>query len=146
MSDLHQSLVDTAYERWEVDKGMSKAAFHDMLTPQERFAVHTGNFNYQVCNGGFTQWWDNQYGMPSTVEFLLRAMERMDTDIARAVAELLSFYKRIIGSYSPSKHFEIDEDKWERIHDKLSELDTKFYELDEQFLKDCEAHLQKGGW
>lgn len=143
MTDLHQSLMNQAYDRWQKsDPHWSKQEWEDTFTPQERFAVHTGNFNYQVCNGGFMQWWDNRYGTPSTVEFLLRAMERMNTDTAKAVAELLKEYKRAIDDHNNTRY--ADEQDYEEIIDRLDPLDKKFYEIDEQFLKDCEAHLQAG--
>lgn len=137
--------MDQAYDRWKASGAeWSKEAFHDSLDNKERFAVHTGNFNYQVCNGGFMQWWDNKYGTPSTVDFLLRACERINTDTAKAVTELLKKYKQAMRNHDPRQH--IDEDEWEFVHAGLDGLDKAFYNINEQFLLDCEAHLQKGGW
>lgn len=145
--DMHQSLMNSAYERWKVSDKMSKEEFHDTLTPVERFAVHTGNFNYQVCNGGFMQWWDNRYGTPDTVEFLLRACERMNTETSKKVSVLLQKYKRVMSNYEPnaSARDYPDEDQWEEISAGLDGLDTAFYDINDQFLVDCEAHLKAGG-
>ncbi len=142
MSNLHQKLMDTAYERWNAK--WNKEEFHDSLDAQERFAVHTGNFCYQVQNGGFMQWWDNRYGTPSTVEYLIRAMERMNTPTAKTVGDMLQVFKESMRQRDPRTN--IDEDEWEEMRSELDGLDTDFYKIDDQFLADCEAHLQKGGW
>lgn len=145
MSDLHQQLMDQAYDRWKASGSKwSKEQFYDSLNAQERFAVHTDNFNYQVCNGGFMQWWYNKYGTPATVEYLLRAMERMNTETAKAVTELLKRYKKAVGTTDPRKHH--DEEAWDEIMAEMDGLDRAFYDINEQFLLDCEAHLQKGEW
>jgi hypothetical protein len=145
MSELHQSLMDKAYDRWQ-NKGWSKEEFHDSLDAKERFAVHTGNFNYQVENGGFVQWWDNRYGTPATVDFLLRACDRINTSTALQVKELVKQFKSIMRDKDPRKH--MDEGEWEDIYASLEEagLDKKYYEINEQFMKDCESHLKNGGY
>lgn len=138
---LHQQLMDAAYARWQ-GTGWSKDEFHDSLSPQERFAVHTGNLNYQVGNGGFMQWWDNQYGTPSTVDFLERAMARMGTNTALVVAGLLKRYKEAVGTVNPRKRHIA----WEDVRDEMEGLNDEFYKIDDQFLIDCENHLKNGGW
>lgn len=144
MSELHQSLMNKAYDRWNTTlKGVSKEAFHDSLDAQERFAVHTGNFNYQVENGGFIQWWCNCYGTPSTVEYLLRACDRINTESAANVKELLTKFKESVPSKNPRQH--MDEDEWEKFSNSLDGMDMQYYAINEQFMMDCEAHLKKGG-
>ena len=142
--DMHQSLMNAAYNRWQASDKMSKEEFHDTLSPVERFAVHTGNFNYQVCNGGFLQWWDNHYGTPAVVEFLLRACERIGTDTAKQVAGLLKRYNRAIGYVARNPH-DNSEEAWDEMRDGLDGLDSAYYDINDQFLVDCEAHLKAGG-
>jgi hypothetical protein len=59
--DFHQELMDKAYDLWRTHKDWSYPIFIDNLDMVSRRAVVLGNLNYQVCNGGFTQWEDNQY-------------------------------------------------------------------------------------
>lgn len=142
---MHQSLMDKAYDRWNKElKGCSKEEFHDSLDAQERFAVHTGNFNCQVENGGFIQWWDNRYGTPSTIDFLIRACNRVGTESAGQVKELILRFKKLLGNKDPRKH--MYEDEWEDIHESLKkdDLDIKYYAINEQFMTDCEKHLKEG--
>ena len=148
MTDLHQKLMDTAYDRYK-SEGISRAEFLDSLSAQERFAVHTGNFCYQVQNGGFMQWWDNQYGTAEVVEYLLRAMARVGTETTKKVEDLLLVYKKSMELRKRDRRdrdcYDADGD-WEEMSKELDGLETAFYAIDDQFLKDCEAHLQKGGW
>lgn len=146
-TSLHQQLMDTAYNRWNAElKNCSKIEFFDSLSAQERFAVHTGNLNYQVENGGFSQWGPtcNNYGTPETCAYLLRALDRVGTPTAASVKLLLTKAQDAWKGYNPNKYREEDED--DEVFVRLNELDTEYYEVNEQFMRDCEAHLQKGAW
>jgi len=64
MSPTHQTLMTAFYVTWgspeHVDKSQAEVlALFDARTVA---AVQLGNLNYQVCNGGFSQWWANGYG------------------------------------------------------------------------------------
>lgn len=56
-----QKLMDTAYEKWP--EKTTKREFLKLLTEPERAAVLLGNANYQIENGGHTQWVDNGYAL-----------------------------------------------------------------------------------
>jgi hypothetical protein len=58
---LHQKLMDEAYAEFKKheDWGMDEFYFH--IDGLHRIAVALGNLNYQVCNGGFSQWSFNGY-------------------------------------------------------------------------------------
>lgn len=133
-----QNLMTIAYDRWE--SGWSKQDFWDQLNADERFAVFVGNLNYQVENGGFSQWWSNRYAEPEVVGYLLRACERVGTEAALKVGELLKrFVKATRGKYED----EFSEVEWSEIANVLEELDSQYDEVKAQFLADCEAHISK---
>ena len=56
----HQTLMNQAYKKWE-NNDIRREEFLLLLSPVEKLAVILGNFNYQVCNGGFSQWNYNDY-------------------------------------------------------------------------------------
>ena len=55
--------MTNAYYNW--GKNTSREEFLSDLTPYEKLAVIFGNFNYQVENGGFSQWVFNNYDSDS---------------------------------------------------------------------------------
>lgn len=67
MKDVHQYLMNKAYEKWGENERISYSTFLDKVTnelgPLFFNAVISGNFNYQVQNGGFGQWDDNGYSI-----------------------------------------------------------------------------------
>lgn len=137
---FHQKLMDQAYARWQADQSVSQAKFWQTLNEEERFAVWTGNLNYQVCNGGFSQWWGNDYAQPEVVSYLIEQCAALGTPAASAVADLVRRFKLITGGLQES---EISGDAWERIGNRMGDLDSAFYEVNDQFMLDAEAHLVK---
>lgn len=71
VDDLWQFIMDESYKNWE-HNGMSRTEFLNKLTDYEKLAVMFGNFNYQVENGGLSQWDENDYSedLDSLTEFL----------------------------------------------------------------------------
>ncbi len=61
--DKIQTLMDEFYTEWqkEENKGKSKWDVLDGLSSAHQIAVVLGNFNYQVENGGISQWIYNGY-------------------------------------------------------------------------------------
>lgn len=66
-----QYIMDSAYDKWDHDN-MKREDFLEQLTDYEKTAVIFGNFNYQVENGGLSQWYFNNYSddLNSLIEFL----------------------------------------------------------------------------
>ena len=61
---LTQKLMDDVYDKWNTEEcrtmdRLEVISYH--FTPLHKVAVQFGNMNYQVNNGGFTQWHDNGY-------------------------------------------------------------------------------------
>jgi len=67
MSDntLTQKLMDEVYTKWNTEECRTinrLEVISNHFTPLHKATVQFGNMNYQVNNGGFTQWHDNGYG------------------------------------------------------------------------------------
>ena len=83
--DHTQSLMDTAYDKWrdsqEIDAdGMryswSREEFLSQCSYLEKVAVCFGNMNYQVENGGWSQYVENHYASEETFDFLEETLEK----------------------------------------------------------------------
>ena len=83
----HQAIMNQAYARWTT--GWSKEQFWAQLNEREQVAVFVGNLNYQVENGGWSQWCFNAYvDCAGPLESLLR--EKIGTETALKVAEMVN--------------------------------------------------------
>jgi hypothetical protein len=137
--------MTTAYARWE-GTGWTKQEFWDKLNAPERFAVYVGNLNYQVENGGWSQWLGNQYATPETLGYLLRTVLQMtlgpddqSTVSAKVHAMLQDFRKRVSDS-DMAVGYMVSGDE-EDNSDWLHDLDTRYYAVNADFMKECEAFL-----
>lgn len=130
---IHQSLVDKAYDRWRDEwKDLSYEEFISRLPERERFAVLTGNLNYQVENGGFSQWAEN--GFLSTAPTLLDLLKRYaDRPVIAKVRQIVAEAVRVYDSRNP------DATDWNR----LSELDQQYCAIKEEFLQEIESILSE---
>lgn len=148
----HQEIMDKAYKRWQESKPpqWSKQEFWDQLDAQERFAIHIGNMNYQVQNGGFSQWHTNDYGVPEVVGYLLRVLPKINTAAALKVVELLKQYRDAVDLFDESdkenSYGDPIENAYEDFYDNLSPLDTEYYVVNEQFMADVQRSLDTGSW
>ena len=127
--DLHQIIMDKAYDRWQT--GWSKDRFWLSLNFPERVAVLTGNLNYQVGNGGFSQWHFNMYS--ECAKDLLLILEIIDTETTKKVAALVREVMDII---------EKDSRNLENLDLVLDKYDTSFYEISKDFLRDVNDFLK----
>ena len=129
----HQELMDSAYSKWNDEmKGISQEDFYYALPTIERKAVVLGNFNYQVCNGGFCQWAGNGY-MSLHIAELKRILGCMNTETSKKVLKLVESFEYC---------FDEDEEDEEEMYDGDKE-DSAYYKIDTIFEKDCEAYLMK---
>lgn len=133
-----QKLMGATYDRWQKNDRWSKQDFWDQLSADERFAVFLGNMNYQVQNGGFSQWLGNGYATKETVGYILCACDRIGTPAAREVWGLVERF------WDAARDFDeraADEDEYAEFEGALDGLDTAYYAIDDQFMADAEAHL-----
>ncbi len=133
--NTHQLIMNKAYDRWQKNaKVWDKFMFFDQLDFQERVAVSLGNLNYQVENGGFSQWKYN--GLADVhLDFLLRldVDKNLYPEISKAL-ELLSKFKKADEELSDKDNYSDDEDEDEEFENELERvfdnLDTSYYKLE----------------
>jgi hypothetical protein len=132
-----QTLMNQAYARWQAleHQQWSQEDFWDQLDSKERFAVFLGNLNHQVQNGGFLQWWSNGYATPETFGYIKRACNRIGTDSAKQVGNMVTCAEDICEEYNAG------EVSWRDMNDTFSSLDPIFYAICDQFIADAEAYL-----
>ena len=122
--DLHQTLMDQSYELWKNKDDWSKEDFFDHLDYLHRLAVALGNLNYQVGNGGFSQWEFNDY-RETHASFLQRLV--VDPKKYPQLYEALVIMKEAIKEI---ESYEVSEDDNEEgTESALDKLDTRYYAL-----------------
>jgi hypothetical protein len=96
---VHQELMDKAYELY--DDSLSYENFLYEITKKlgQLYvdAVITGNLNYQVENGGFTQWYENGYS--NTIDQLNYFFSNnflQNNEIIKKILQILENVKKII--------------------------------------------------
>ena len=138
MTQRIQSLMDAAYTAWQAEQSKSYDDFIFDLDGTHKAAVLIGNLNYQVENGGFTQWMDNGYG--DHAADVARVLARIGTPTARRVDEMVQTVKATWARY------EADRRRWADDNDDnypdFDALDTEYYSINAQLLIDTEAYLQ----
>lgn len=129
---FHQKVMDQAYDRWK--QGTHYRGFLLSLGRLHRDAVVLGNLNYQVQNGGFSQWVENDYH--EGAEYLVYALRAMDTELARKVLTMVEEALRLLIEDSD------DYDGEDRALDVSDRLSNEFYALNGDFLKECSTYLE----
>ena len=140
----HQGILDKCYDRWQKSDPMwPMEEFWEQLDPEEYFAVMTGKLNQQVENGGFLQWYDNQYGTAEIVNYLIETLPRLNTVSCMQVVELLRQYKEAV---EMRDEWDEEDDRYENFSGNVEPLDTAYYAINEQFMRDVQEALNKGTW
>jgi len=135
MTDNFQRLMDQAYDRYQANPGMTREQFVLQLSPAEAVAVHCGNMNYQVQNGGWMQWMDNGYMTEESIRTISTTLRQMDKwEVAKSVS---SVFERAVEAMT---RVASDED-YDELSDVLSPLDIEYYTLDQAFVKAVEEFL-----
>lgn len=95
-------------------------------------AVIFGNFNYQVCNGGFAQYDGNGYSSEvDTLEDLLLGASYLKIDGAFEVLQLVREFKELKDASENTDHRGYyDEDEDEGVN--YDSLDNTYYETDRE--------------
>jgi hypothetical protein len=141
-----QPIMDAAYAKWPKDGRYSDFLFE--ISGIEKYVVLIGNLNYQVENGGFTQWADNGYGL--YWQDVLRVLEKVGTDTAKQVAALvekvgkqLRYNGRGVLDYSTATAWDEEDDGYYGYeYPDFSAEDTAFYAINEQLMVDVAVFVQ----
>ena len=147
--DVHQQLMDEAYDKWRNNKNWDYNEFVDELDIKHALAVLTGDLNYQVKNGGFSQWYFNDYASEAQRLLTLLSFYKEEPVIAEVI-QLVEKAVRIIDEYEigiirvTSKRdyyaYEIEELNNE-MQDKCDELTDKYFKITNEFMKVMEKIL-----
>lgn len=161
-----QATMDAAYDRWQANREMKPKDFLESLSAKESFAVRIGNLNYQVENGGFSQYWGNSYAMHGSIGAVVdyctlivawsRSQPSILADALAAAAEVLHLVTRaaeIIGTdVDPNKrratsggrgYWDDEEDENEGVDADLEAagLDRKYYAVNDAWMNLAEAYF-----
>lgn len=132
-----QSLMNQAYDFWKNEgKELDYNDFIKALPEKQAQAVIIGNLNYQVENGGFSQWAANGYS--DQIERLKMYLRLIATESAKLVHDTLEEFEVHAAECS-----EDDEEDWDFDYSGLRTLDNYYYSLNEQFLTDAEAWINR---
>lgn len=122
-------------------KQPSQADIFCIMPSKVNAAVVLGNFNYQVCNGGFLQWDDNGYS--SNITHLKRLFEgatKIGIENADKVLDLIERFEKIkeearepvrySGYNYQDPDDETEHDFEEESYPDYDDLDTEYYKID----------------
>lgn len=129
---IFDSLMNQAYDRYTPEMG--KDEFVAQLVGLEVFAVHYGNLNYQVENGGFSQWQGNYYQTDRSVGAITTLLTMLGTDEAKTVQTLLDQFLAL-GDQNDLE----DEDDYDSWYARQSDLGTQFYKINDVVIDQIEA-------
>jgi len=154
---IHQKLMNKAYDLWSTEEG-KKLSYSDFLdVVSDKFgklysnAVITGNLNYQVENGGFSQWHYNDYSI--TLDDLIifftdnfKNNEVIDKlkYILNEVVDILDWLdegKDCVKNLYDYKEFFIKKLE-DQVQKELNQLDEKYYEINEKLNEILEEYFK----
>jgi len=141
-------------EQRELRKKMwSQRDVLEQFSEKHRLAVMAGNLNYQVCNGGFLQWHDNEYS--ELEEELMEALRKVGTPLCMMMkAHIEEYQTRREDAEDDNSYYsglswagedEDDEDYYEEEEEyeaETGDLDTSFYKINEKFILEVEAFIK----
>lgn len=165
--DAWQQVMDRCYDAWptvkkehwdgeEYDDECSYAEFIESLSEEDARLVVLGNLNYQVTNGGFSQWVYNEYS--DFIDLALAATADIGTPSAKRLHDLLlevdgtlSYYEGAMKDIHEAVKYDypaLDEAKEEimemlqdKMHDALGAYDDEYYEFNEQLVVEINQWL-----
>lgn len=122
--------MDRSYEKWE--DNLSRGDFLSLLTPYEKLAVQFGNFNYQVQNGGFSQWVVNNYD--DEIDDLENFINECDYDNKDIFMVMFDNYRCIKNSLSKLNGF--DDFYYEDVDTRenhYGDYDSSYYQINDEW-------------
>lgn len=151
-----QSLINVAYERWAHGGDLEGKAYEEFVRSLDdisAYAVTFQNLNYQVENGGFSQWYQNRFY--SDIDTILQGLVLLGT--ATAVCEVMidvvgtmDYYESLTKEYKSAArhadHLSDFLDTFEEMCDKLlhkdlSELDARYMTYSSLLMDEIEAYF-----
>jgi hypothetical protein len=112
-----QGLMNQAYKRWQAGGDLENTPredFYGKLEDPHRLAVVFGNLNYQVENGGWSQWIYNNYADPA-IPYIREYAQQYGSEYP-TIAKVAGMVARILELYEDAG----GEDKWDSLEDWLN--------------------------
>lgn len=135
-------MTEVSTSKWDE---LLQSAEEKKLTTRERQAQVLAHLNYQVQNGGFSQWVDNGYASEEGRAVLkilrgssnpsMRLVSKMVTDVMQFVIKKPS--KGIMGDYLKNG----SDSGSTRFYEFCEPLSDQFYEINEEFMMAVEIFL-----
>jgi hypothetical protein len=155
---IHQMLMNKAYDLWqtEVGKRLRYENFLDLINEKlgsiYYHAVITGNLNYQVENGGFSQWYFNGYHI--TIDDLIcffrdkfkdnKTINNL-IDNLTDILETIDWYdegKRCIKNINYDYKDLFEEVLEEKFNNELSGFDDYYYKINDDINEILEEYFK----
>ena len=143
---LIQAILNVGHAEWQknTDWDYNDMRSYVRLTygPLAGFVVQAGKFNYQVENGGITQYIDNGYygdEVASYHHLLISMGKEIHMKTMEAGKEVLSIWKRIENLVGRDRAAGTDFDS--RTISELDKLDQRYYAVNAAWLAELEAVL-----
>ena len=145
-SGIAGKFLNEKIEDWSKTKNWYNTVFE--LSEPVRFTYCIGVLNMQVMNGGFEQYYDNDYGIfaEETIKGLKKIGAELTCDLVKSSLDILKKHKN-----SKTDLFEyITESKYwdnEEIEQVFDRLDDQYYNLEDKedltnllgnYLRECE--------
>ncbi len=131
--------MESSYSKWREHNDWYYEDFISSLDPIARKCVLLGNFNYQVENGGFSQWVDNGYGL--YYKEVQKILKEIGTNESILVSNMIDSFSKYINTRKKASGY----DNYWTIDDVgmdiCSELDDKYYEVNKKLLDDIAMFL-----
>jgi hypothetical protein len=139
MSEKHpifQSILDEAEkESKRYSPHPSRQEFLEKVSGLGVIALPLAGLIYQVQNGGFYQWWSNNYGKnPIELGFLRTALHMVGSRTAREALVLVNQFVYLCED-DPDR---LDDEEFDMFRFSENRLNDRFYEIDNQLLDDIE--------
>lgn len=132
-----QALMDSAYNGFTGE--MSIGEFYACLDPETRGYVAIGNLNYQVCNGGFSQWHFNRYSQGYMA--IVECLSSINTDESKQLSGIVKGAMRALRE-SENQSQDDEDDYYARDYsDPNHEFDKEFYKVAPKVMAQIESLL-----
>ena len=132
-------LVNESHDLWE-KTDVRFAGLLEKISDHQRVAMLCAKLNYQVENGGFDQWYVNEYGKEGPVDQLDRFLMLVGTPHALEVAEMIQKFKNIVDRYGNYSN-DADDGESTEYMTRVDELDSAFYKINTAFMDGVESWL-----
>ena len=130
--------MNSAYVKWA--NNLSRDEFINLLSDYEKIAVQFGNFNYQVQNGGFSQWVFNNYD--SDIDALEDFINNCDFDKKDIFIQMFENYRNIKENIEKLDSYnDFYEEDLETREKHYSDYDSQYYEINDKWAEYFQNYL-----